>query len=137
MLIPEAAQLVAQAGAMGQGGEIFVLDMGEPVRILDLAHDMIRLSGLRVGVDVEVKIVGLRPGEKLYEELYDEREVRQLTAHPKIMVAESAKRNLLEVIHDVNRLELVVDEPNEVVRLELERIVPVGSPQRAISRLAA
>ncbi len=137
MLIPEAAQLVVQAGAMGQGGEIFVLDMGEPVRILDLAHDMIRLSGLRVGVDVEVEVVGLRPGEKLYEELYDEREVRQLTAHPKIMVAESAKRNLLEVIHDVNRLELVVDEPNEVVRMELERIIPVGLPRRAVSRMAA
>ena len=71
MLIPEAAQLVIQAGAMGQGGEIFVLDMGEPVRILDLAHDMIRLSGLRVGDDIEMQIVGLRPGEKLYEELYD------------------------------------------------------------------
>ena len=65
MIIPEAAQLVIQAGAMGQGGEIFVLDMGEPVRILDLAHDMIRLSGLRVGEDIEVQIVGLRPGEKL------------------------------------------------------------------------
>ena len=73
MLIPEAAQLVIQAGAMGQGGEIFVLDMGEPVRILDLAHDMIRLSGLRVGEDIEVQIVGLRPGEKLYEELYEQR----------------------------------------------------------------
>ena len=93
MLIPEAAQLVIQAGAMGQGGEIFVLDMGEPVRILDLAHDMIRLSGLRVGEDIEVEIVGLRPGEKLYEELYDKSELHQRTDHPKIMVAESAKRN--------------------------------------------
>jgi FlaA1/EpsC-like NDP-sugar epimerase len=137
MLIPEAAQLVLQAGAMGQGGEIFVLDMGEPVRILDLAHDMIRLSGLRVGVDIEVEVVGLRPGEKLYEELYDEGEARHFTAHPKIMVAESAKLNLLEVIHNVNRLELVADEPNEVVRTELEQIIPLGSPQRAISRLAA
>src|SRR5262245_7842199 len=71
MLIPEAAQLVIQAGAMGRGGEIFVLDMGEPVRILDLAHDLIRLSGMRVGEDIDVQIVGLRPGEKLYEELYD------------------------------------------------------------------
>ena len=101
MMIPEAAQLVIQAGAMGQGGEIFVLDMGEPVRILDLAHDMIRLSGLRVGNDIEVEIVGLRPGEKLYEELYDESEARQATTHPKIMVADCVRRKLVEVNHDV------------------------------------
>jgi FlaA1/EpsC-like NDP-sugar epimerase len=125
MLIPEAAQLVIQAGAMGQGGEIFVLDMGEPVRILDLAHDMIRLSGLRVGEDIEVQVVGLRPGEKLYEELYDTRETRQETAHPKIMVAESAKRNLVEVIHDIRRLEEVADEQNEIVRMTLRKIVPL------------
>ncbi len=87
MLIPEAAQLVLQAGAMGRGGEIFVLDMGEPVRILDLATDMIRLSGMRVGEDIEIKIIGLRPGEKLYEELYDASERHERTAHPKIMVA--------------------------------------------------
>jgi FlaA1/EpsC-like NDP-sugar epimerase len=125
MLIPEAAQLVIQAGAMGQGGEIFVLDMGEPVRILDLAHDMIRLSGLRVGEDIEVQVVGLRPGEKLYEELYDTRETRQETAHPKIMVADSAKRNLVEVIHDIRRLEEVADEQNEIVRMTLREIVPL------------
>ncbi len=113
MLIPEAAQLVIQAGAMGRGGEIFVLDMGEPVRILDLAHDMIRLSGLRVGEDIEVQIVGLRPGEKLYEELYDAGEMHQRTAHPKIMVAASARRHVLEVIHDIGRLESLVNEPNE------------------------
>ncbi len=70
MTIPEAAQLVIQAGAMGQGGEIFVLDMGEPVRIVDLAADVIRLSGLRVGEDIEIEFTGLRPGEKLYEELH-------------------------------------------------------------------
>jgi len=137
MLIPEAAQLVIQAGAMGQGGEIFVLDMGEPIRILDLAHDMIRLSGLRVGTDIEVEVVGLRPGEKLYEELYDEEEARQQTAHPKIMVADSAKRNLVEVIHELNRLEEVADEPNEIVRLELEGIIPLKSPQRDAARRAA
>ena len=73
MMIPEAAQLVMQAGAMGQGGEIFVLDMGEPVRILDLAHDMIRLSGLRRGRRTsKSRSSDLRPGEKLYEELYDD-----------------------------------------------------------------
>lgn len=123
MLIPEAAQLVLQAGAMGQGGEIFVLDMGEPVRILDLAKDMIRLSGMRVGDDVEIQIVGLRPGEKLYEELYDASEQHERTAHPKIMVAASARRNLLSVTHDIGRLELMMDEPNEAVKNVLRDII--------------
>jgi FlaA1/EpsC-like NDP-sugar epimerase len=124
MLIPEAAQLVIQSGAMGKGGEIFVLDMGEPVRILDLAHDMIRLSGLRAGDDIEVKIVGLRPGEKLYEELYDESEMRLPTTHPKIMVADSARRQLLAVIADIGRLESLLKEPNEVILGALREIVP-------------
>ena len=137
MLIPEAAQLVIQAGAMGQGGEIFVLDMGEPVRILDLAHDMIRLSGLRVDEDIELQIVGLRPGEKLYEELYDARETRQETAHPKIMVAESARRNLVEVIDDIRRLEEVADEPNEIVRMTLREIVPLHESAPAAMLRAA
>jgi FlaA1/EpsC-like NDP-sugar epimerase len=123
MLIPEAARLVVQSGAMGQGGEIFVLDMGEPVRILDLAHDMIRLSGLRIGDDIDVKIVGLRPGEKLYEELYDGSEMRMPTNHPKIMVAASARRHLLEVIADIGRLESLLNEPNEVLLAALREIV--------------
>jgi FlaA1/EpsC-like NDP-sugar epimerase len=137
MLIPEAAQLVLQAAAMGQGGEIFVLDMGEPIRILDLAHDMIRLSGLRVGADVEVEFVGLRPGEKLYEELYSEFETCQRTSHPKILVADSSKRNLLDVIHDVNRLEEIADERNEIVRMALEEIVPMQATPYAEMRRAA
>jgi FlaA1/EpsC-like NDP-sugar epimerase len=137
MLIPEAAQLVLQAGAMGQGGEIFVLDMGEPVRILDLAHDMIRLSGLRVGTDVEIEIVGLRPGEKLYEELYDRSEARQRTDHPKIMVADSVRRNLAAVRRDVKRLEQVVHAPNEFVRRALFEIVPQQAVHAKSMRQAA
>jgi FlaA1/EpsC-like NDP-sugar epimerase len=138
MLIPEAAQLVIQAGAIGQGGEIFVLDMGEPVRILDLAHDMIRLSGLRVGEDIEVKTIGLRPGEKLREELYDESELHQRTAHPKIMVAPSVTRTLLEVIRDVGRLEDAVNGPDDVTRAVLHEIIPVGtSPAAAVLKQAA
>jgi FlaA1/EpsC-like NDP-sugar epimerase len=137
MLIPEAAQLVVQAGAMGQGGEIFVLDMGEPVRILDLAHDMIRLSGLRVGEDIEVEIVGLRPGEKLYEELYDKSEPHRETDHPKIMVADSAKRHVLEVIRDIRRLEGLANAPNEVVKAALGEIIPVGAGAATADRLAA
>jgi FlaA1/EpsC-like NDP-sugar epimerase len=92
MTIPEASQLVIQAGAMGQGGDVFVLDMGEPVKIIDLAHRMIRLSGLKLKSDkhptgdIEVKITGLRPGEKLFEELLIGEQVEG-TAHPRIMKA--------------------------------------------------
>ena len=84
MTIPEASQLVLQAGTMGEGGEIFILDMGEPVRILDLAQDMIRLSGLQPHVDIEIVFTNLRPGEKLFEELSIEGEDMQRTRHPKI-----------------------------------------------------
>ena len=84
MTIPEASQLVVQAGAMGQGGEIFALDMGEPVRIVDLAEDMIRLSGLEPHEDIEVVFSGVRPGEKLFEELGFDAEAMDKTRHPKI-----------------------------------------------------
>jgi FlaA1/EpsC-like NDP-sugar epimerase len=116
---------------MGQGGEIFVLDMGEPVRIIDMAHDMIRLSGLRVGDDIDVQVVGLRPGEKLYEELYDADESHQRTAHPKILVATGRRRQLIEVIRDINQLEVLVDGPNETVRAALRRIIPLQAAANA------
>jgi FlaA1/EpsC-like NDP-sugar epimerase len=86
MSIPEAAQLVLQAGLMGNGGEIFVLEMGEPVRIVDLARDMIRLSGLSEE-DIRIEFTGLRPGEKLYEELLSDRESTLPTPHPKLRIA--------------------------------------------------
>jgi FlaA1/EpsC-like NDP-sugar epimerase len=85
MLIPEAAGLILQAGSMGQGGEVFVLDMGEPVRIVDLASNMIRLSGKELGVDADIVYTGLRPGEKLHEELVVEGEDVIRTSHPKVM----------------------------------------------------
>ncbi len=84
MTIPEAAQLVLQAGSMGHGGEVFVLDMGEPVKIVDLARDLITLSGFRPGEEIEIKYVGMRPGEKLYEELLIQGEDVSRTPHPKI-----------------------------------------------------
>lgn len=87
MTIPEAVQLVLQAAALGKGGEIFVLDMGEPVRIADLAEDLIRLSGLEPGRDIEIRYTGLRPGEKLYEELFDPTEAHARTGHEKIFVS--------------------------------------------------
>lgn len=86
MLIPEAVQLILQAGALGSGGEIFVLDMGKPVRILDLAHDLIRFSGLRPGQDIAIEFIGLRPGEKLVEELLTAEEGLTHTSYEKILV---------------------------------------------------
>ncbi|HYD54889.1 MAG TPA: nucleoside-diphosphate sugar epimerase/dehydratase [Gemmatimonadaceae bacterium] len=87
MTIPESVQLVLQAGALGRGGELFMLDMGEPVRIVDLARDLIRLSGLQEDVDIKIQFSGTRPGEKLYEEMFFSHEVAVPTDHPKILRA--------------------------------------------------
>jgi FlaA1/EpsC-like NDP-sugar epimerase len=87
MTIPEAVQLVLQASVMGEGGEVFALDMGEPVKIVDLASDLIRLSGLEVGVDIEIEVTGKRPGEKLFEEVFFRGESVTPTSHPKLLRA--------------------------------------------------
>jgi len=89
MTIPEASQLVLEAGAMGTGGEIFIFDMGESVKIFDLAKNMIKLSGLRYPEDIDIKITGLRPGEKLYEELLADGENTLATYHKKIKISKS------------------------------------------------
>ena len=89
MTIPEAVSLILQAAAMGQGGEIFVLDMGEPVKIVDLALQMIHLSGQEPHKEIEIKYIGLRPGEKLHEELFHGAENLLGTSHPKIMQAQA------------------------------------------------
>ena len=90
MTVAESAQLVLEAGARGAGGEVFVLDMGEPVRIVDLATDLIRLSGLEPGRDIEIQFTGVRPGEKLYEEMFFGRELAEPTGHPKVLRARHA-----------------------------------------------
>ncbi|MBK7107089.1 MAG: polysaccharide biosynthesis protein [Ignavibacteriae bacterium] len=90
MTIPEAVQLVLQASVLGKGGEIFVLDMGEPVKILDLAKDVIRLAGLEEGIDVDIEFTGLRPGEKMFEELFKDGEDYLRTEHDKIMFAKNS-----------------------------------------------
>lgn len=90
MTIPEAVQLVLQASILGKGGEIFVLDMGEPVKIMDLAKDIIKLAGLEEGVDIDIKITGLRPGEKMFEELFGDGEEYLRTSHAKILYAKNS-----------------------------------------------
>lgn len=125
MTIPEAAQLVIQAGAIGKAGEILVLDMGDPVRILDLAEDMIRLSGLTVGEDIEIVFTGLRPGEKLFEELHLAGEQRLPTRHPKIMVADRHRRDPQALMTAIARLEQLADkEDYPAILHQLGRIVP-------------
>ena len=104
MTISEAAQLVIQAGALGQGGEIFVLDMGEPVQIVDLARDMIILSGLRPEQDIKIEFTGLRPGEKLYEELFSDRENFAVTKHERIFVAPDTAFDEVEISRELEML---------------------------------
>jgi FlaA1/EpsC-like NDP-sugar epimerase len=104
MTIPEACQLVLEAGFMGRGGEIYVFDMGEPVKIYDLAVKMISLAGFKPEVDIPIQITGLRPGEKLYEELLADKENTVLTHHPKIRVAKVRKHDFIEVKSAIDSL---------------------------------
>ncbi len=104
MTIPEACQLVLEAGAMGEGGEIFVFDMGQSVKIIDLAKQMINLSGLELNKDIEIKITGLRPGEKLYEELLNDEENTLPTHHPQIKRAKVRKYEFDEISTKINML---------------------------------
>lgn len=128
MTIPEASQLVLQAGAMAEGGEVFVLDMGEPVKICDLAKDLITLSGLTPDVDIKIKYTGLRPGEKLFEELLSAEDGTEQTDHEKIFTA-----RIKEV--PKQQMDVYVDEllghtrEDEVVKT-LQKVVPTYKPNR-------
>jgi FlaA1/EpsC-like NDP-sugar epimerase len=122
MTIPEAAQLVIQAGSLGRHGEIFVLDMGEPVRVMDLARDLIRLSGLRAGDDIEIRVTGLRPGEKLYEELLVSEEGTRATRFRKIFIAPSRP---------------VAWEHIRNIQQQLERGVRSGDAEALVAMLAS
>ncbi len=125
MTIPEAAQLVLQAGAMGEGGEIFILDMGEPVRILDLAVAMITLTGLKPFEDMDIVFTGLRPGEKLYEELELFGEDIAKTRHPKIFIGKLAAYSSEEVERALRRLaELARDGQRDAIRAYLNSLLP-------------
>jgi len=125
MTIPEACSLVLQAGTMGHGGEIFVFDMGQPVKIYDLATRMISLSGLNPGKDIEIVETGLRPGEKLYEELLNDKEMTMATQHNKIMVAKVRIYDYGEVCDHLSRLRTLTDSGNyHDIVAEMKRIVP-------------
>jgi FlaA1/EpsC-like NDP-sugar epimerase len=125
MTIPEACTLMLEAMLMGNGGEVLLFDMGEPVKILDLAKKMIRLAGFEPGKDIEIIFTGLRPGEKLFEELLNKQEEVIPTHHKKILVAKTFEQDYKKTSVEINRLlEMAGNfEDNEVVR-QMKRIVP-------------
>lgn len=125
MTISEACQLVLEAAAMGQGGEIFLFDMGKPVRIADLALKMIRLSGLEEGKDISIRYTGLRPGEKLYEELLANEENTLPTHHEKILIAKVKPSDKEKIAHDVEELRgLFYNQNNEAIVIKMKQMVP-------------
>jgi FlaA1/EpsC-like NDP-sugar epimerase len=130
MMIPEACQLILQAGSMGVGGEIFILDMGIPIRIADMAEDLIRLSGFEPHVDIDIRYVGLRPGEKLSEELIIDGEGIVETSHEKIMVLRGQAYEIDELNHRINKfMELIVKEDGQGIRTALKEMLPEYDPQ--------
>lgn len=129
MTIPEASKLVITAGALAKGGEIFVLDMGEPVRIYDLAVNLITLSGLRPGRDVEIKEVGLRPGEKMYEELLMDDEELIPTEHSEIRISTAEADQMEEIKGKLDLLRSCLDRDNDAIKAVLAQAVPTYHPQ--------
>jgi FlaA1/EpsC-like NDP-sugar epimerase len=128
MTIQEAVHLVVQANAIGEGGEIFVLNMGEPVRIIDLARSVIRLSGLEPDQDIPIKFIGLRPGEKLYEELFSEEEFVKNTNHPQIFEVSNS-------LDEAKLTGLLDDLEKAAIKGDVERLTDVLR-QKHISRAA-
>ncbi|WP_140487818.1 polysaccharide biosynthesis protein [Flavobacterium sp. GSA192] len=125
MTIPEACQLVLEAGAMGKGGEIYIFDMGKPVKIIDLARKMIKLAGFVPDEEIKIKIVGLRPGEKLYEELLNDTSKTIPTHHHKIMIAEEVQEEF-EILHDeIEELITIANfHKKEAIVSKMKKIVP-------------
>lgn len=138
MLIPEAAQLVLQAGAYAKGGEIFVLDMGKPVKIYDLAENLIRLSGYTPNSDIKIEITGLRPGEKLYEELLMNNDNLTKTAHNKIFIDKPETISLNKIIKQIDDLLFVTKIGNKnMLKDKLKEIVPTySSPEVYNNKMA-
>jgi len=129
MTIPEASQLILQAGAMGNGGEIYLLDMGTTIKISDMARDLIRLSGFEPDVDIKIEYIGLRPGEKLYEELITEGENILPTSHEKIMVLKGMECNLHVLNGKIDELtKLAANQDEKRIKAKLKEIVPEYFP---------
>jgi FlaA1/EpsC-like NDP-sugar epimerase len=128
MTIPEASQLVMQAGAIGQGGEIFVLDMGKPMKIVELAREMIRRNGLKVGKDIELRFSGIRPGEKLFEELAGDDEQTRPTSHAKIRVWQLPTFSRQQVARSLDELALAARGTKEQAIAALMAAVPEYRP---------
>ena len=134
MTLPEASQLVIQAGALGKGGEVFVLDMGEPIKVLDLARELIRLSGFVPDEDIEIKFVGLRPGEKMFEEILTEKERSRAlgdSGHEKIFIAQVEEVDGEKLEKDTKELEgLAREMDSEGIIRKLQEVVPNYQPNR-------
>ncbi len=124
MTIPEACQLVLEASVIGQGGEIFILDMGEPIKIVDLARDLIQLSGFGEN-EIEIAFTGIRPGEKLYEELATLTENAEKTRHPKILIGKTQAESLPQMQIALARLTTIAERADAAaLRRALQGIVP-------------
>ena len=134
MTIPEAVHLVLQASSMGQGGEVFVLNMGEQVRILDLAEDLIRLSGLEPGKDIEIEFTGIRPGEKLSEELWDKEAHYEATPHPDIVLL--ADEDLLTGPELVRVVEELISLAREGDSAAIVKILDMNIPGAAVCSMS-
>jgi FlaA1/EpsC-like NDP-sugar epimerase len=130
MTIPEAVQLVLQASVLSKGGEVFLLDMGDPIKLIDLAKDVIRLSGLREGQDIKIDIIGLRPGEKLFEELFIKGENYERTKHEKVLIAKNASSfiNPALAVKVSDLIFNVADLNNEQIYEKVCNIVPEFAP---------
>ena len=133
MTIPEACQLILQAGAMGEGGEIFILDMGSAVKIDDMARDLINLSGFEPEADIAIEYIGLRAGEKLHEELHAPDENVISTTHPKIMMIRNTACDLVNLEKAIEELVAVCDHKNSAsIRRKLQAIIETYEPAGAI-----
>jgi FlaA1/EpsC-like NDP-sugar epimerase len=132
MTIPEASQLVLQAGILGETANVYVLDMGEPVRIVDLATDMARLSGLVPGRDIDLQFTGIRPGEKLFEELFSPHEDRCSEVHPKVFNADPEDVDEILIEEGIAALRMAILEKEGIRQTQilhwLKRLVPSYTP---------